>query len=62
MASRNASFHEGVLAEVMLSPLKLVFTLGLGIIAVLLLAWAIDWVFVFKSLAAERRSLAHHPR
>lgn len=48
MASRNASFHEGVLAEVMLSPLKLVFTLGLGIIAVLLLAWAIDWVFVFK--------------
>ena len=48
VASRNASFHEGVFAGVMLSPLKLVFTLGLGVIAFLLLAWVIDWVFVFK--------------
>lgn len=48
MASRNASFHEGVFIGVMLSPLKLLFTLGFGVIALLLLAWAIDWVFVFK--------------
>lgn len=48
MASRNASFRDGVMAEVMWGPLKLTFTLALGIIAVLLLAWVIDGVFVFK--------------
>ena len=48
VTSRNASFHDGVLADVMLSPLKLAVTLVFGIIAVMLFAWAIDWVFVFK--------------
>ena len=48
MASRNASFHEGVLIEVMWRPIKLTLALALGIIAVVLLAWVIDGVFVFK--------------
>lgn len=48
MATRNASFHEGVLVGFMLSPLRLAFALGLGLVAVLLLAWSIDWLLVFK--------------
>ena len=48
MASRNASFRDGVMVEVMWSPIKLTLALALGIIAVLLLAWVIDGVFVFK--------------
>lgn len=48
MASRNASFHEGVLAGVLFGPLKLAFALVLAFVAILLLAWTIDWVFVFK--------------
>lgn len=48
MASRNAAFHDGALAGVLLSPLKLAFSLGLGLVAILLVAWSIDWVFVFK--------------
>ena len=47
MASRNASFHDGVLAGVLLSPLKLAFAMGLGLMGILLVAWSIDWVFVF---------------
>ena len=48
VASRNASFHEGVLAGVLFAPLKFAFALALAIVAILVLAWTIDWVFVFK--------------
>jgi integrating conjugative element membrane protein (TIGR03747 family) len=48
VASRNASFHEGVLAGVLFGPLKFAFALVLAFIAILVLAWTIDWVFVFK--------------
>lgn len=48
MASRNASFHEGVLAGVLFGPLKVAFALALGFVLILLLAWTIDWVCVFK--------------
>ena len=48
MASRNAAFHDGVLAGVLLSPLKLVFSLTLGLAILLLCTWIIDWVLVFK--------------
>ncbi len=48
MSSRNAAFHDGALAGVLLSPLKLAFSLALGLVAILLCAWIIDWVFVFK--------------
>lgn len=48
MASRNASFHDGVLAGVVFGPLKFAFALTLALVAILVLAWTIDWVFVFK--------------
>ena len=48
MSSRNAAFHDGALAGVLLSPLKLAFSLALGLVALLLCAWIVDWVFVFK--------------
>lgn len=48
MASKSASFHEGPLAGVLLSPLKLAFALGMGLVAILLVAWSIDWVFVSR--------------
>ena len=48
MASRNAAFHDGALAGVLLSPLKLDFSLALGLVVVLLCAWIVDWVWVFK--------------
>ena len=48
MASKNTSFHDGALASVLLSPLKLAFSVGLGLVAILLVAWSIDWVFVSR--------------
>ena len=66
VASRNASFRDGVIAEVMWSPINLTFALALGIIAVLLLAWVIDGVFVSKvwpqSIDRLRDILAHDLR
>jgi integrating conjugative element membrane protein (TIGR03747 family) len=48
LASRNASFHEGVFAGALLAPLKLVFVLLLGLVGIVVVAWIVDWVFVFK--------------
>jgi len=48
VASKNASFHDGPLAGVLLSPLKLAFALGMGLAGILLVAWCIDWVFVSR--------------
>lgn len=48
VGSKNAAFHEGVLASLLLSPLKLVFSLTLGLVVLLLCGWIIDWLFVFK--------------
>jgi len=48
VASKNASFHDGPLAGVLLSPLKLMFALGMGLMGILLVAWSIDWVFVSR--------------
>jgi hypothetical protein len=48
VVSRNASFHDGPLAGVLLSPLKLAFALGLGLMVILVVAWSIDWVFVTR--------------
>ena len=47
MGNRNVGFHDGVLASVVLGPLKFVLTLGLLLLAILVLAWCIDWLFVF---------------
>jgi integrating conjugative element membrane protein (TIGR03747 family) len=63
VASRNAAFHDGAFAGVLLSPLKLVFSLALGLAALLLCAWIVDWVFVFKvwpqGIERLRELLAH---
>ncbi len=48
MASRNASFHEGVFAGALLAPLKMLFVLLLGLVGILVVAWIVDWTFVFK--------------
>ena len=48
MASRNASFHEGGFAGALLAPLKLVFALTMAFIGILVVAWIVDWIFVFK--------------
>jgi len=48
VASKNASFHDGPLAGVLLSPLKLMFALGMGLVGILLVAWSIDGVFVSR--------------
>jgi hypothetical protein len=48
VASENTFFHEGQWAAVLLSPLKLAFSLGLGLVAILLVGWSIDWVYVSR--------------
>ncbi|HEY5551763.1 MAG TPA: DUF4400 domain-containing protein [Opitutaceae bacterium] len=48
LASRNASFHEGGFAGALLAPLKLIFALTLAFIGFLVVAWIVDWIFVFK--------------
>ena len=48
MASRNASFHEGVVVGALLAPLKLGFVLLLGVAGIVVVAWIVDWTFVFK--------------
>jgi integrating conjugative element membrane protein (TIGR03747 family) len=63
VASRNAAFHDGALASLLLSPLKLVFSLTLGLVVLLLCVWIIDWLFVFKfwpqGIERLREHLAH---
>lgn len=48
MASRNASFHERGIAGALFAPLKWTFGGLLMLLALILAAWIIDWVFVFK--------------
>ena len=48
MASRNASFHEGVLAGAVCGPLKLAFGIIMTFVAVFLVAWTIDLILVFR--------------
>ncbi len=48
MASRNASFHEGVFAGALLAPLKIGFLLILGLLGIVVAAWIVDWVFAFR--------------
>jgi len=48
LASRNATFHDAALTGVLLGPLKLILALALGLVALLVCTWIVDWVFVFK--------------
>lgn len=48
MTSRNASFHEGGFAGTLFAPLKLGFALTMAFVGILVVAWIVDWIFVFK--------------
>jgi len=48
LASRDASFHERGIAGALFAPLKWSFSGLLVLLALILAAWIIDWVFVFK--------------
>ena len=48
MASRESSFHERGIAGALFAPLKWSFGGLLVLLALILAAWIIDWVFVFK--------------
>ena len=48
MTSRDASFHERGIAGALFAPLKWSFGGLLILVALILAAWIIDWVFVFK--------------
>ena len=48
MASRNASFHERGFAGSLLAPLKGFALCALMLFALMLAAWVVDWVMVFK--------------
>jgi integrating conjugative element membrane protein (TIGR03747 family) len=62
LASRNASFHEHGIAGALLAPLKGFLVALLLLLGLILAAWIIDGVFVFRvwpdGLAALRRLLA----
>ena len=47
MASRNASFHEGFVAGVVLAPAEVRPRASAGFVAILLFAWIVDWMIVF---------------
>ena len=48
MAAREASFHERGIAGALFAPLKWSFCGLFVLLALILAAWIIDWVFVFK--------------
>jgi integrating conjugative element membrane protein (TIGR03747 family) len=48
LASRNASFHEAGFTGALLAPLKFVFALVLTFVGITLVAWIVNWTFVFK--------------
>jgi integrating conjugative element membrane protein (TIGR03747 family) len=48
LAYRNASFHERGIAGALFAPLKWFFGALLVLLALILAAWIIDWVFVFR--------------
>lgn len=48
LASRNTSYHEDWLIGVLLAPIKLAFLLLLTFLGILIVAWIVDLVFVFK--------------
>lgn len=48
LASRNTSYHEDWLIGVLLAPIKLAFLLLLTFLGILIVAWMVDLVFVFK--------------
>ena len=48
MASRNATFYDSGVAGAMLAPLKWVLYVSLLLLALIIAAWIVDWIFVFR--------------
>lgn len=48
MASRNASFHESGILGALFAPVKWISGLSLLLLTLILAAWIINWIFVFK--------------
>ena len=48
MSSSNSSFHDGHWAQILWSPLKLLFAAVMALAAILLLVWSLDWWCVFR--------------
>lgn len=48
MASRNATFYESGMSGALFAPLRLVFYVLMLLLALILVAWIVDWVFVFR--------------
>jgi len=59
VSSRNAAFHDGALAGVLLSPLMLAFSLALGLAALLLCAWTFAFKVWPQGIERLRELLAH---
>jgi hypothetical protein len=48
VASRNATFYDSGVAGAMLAPLKWVLYVSLLLLALIIAAWIVDWIFVFR--------------
>ena len=48
MASRNATFYESGVSGALFAPLRWIFYVLMLLLAVILAAWIVDWIFVFK--------------
>lgn len=48
MASRNATFYDSGVSGALFAPLKWVFYVLMLLLALILAAWIVDWIFVFK--------------
>lgn len=48
MASRNATFNETGVSGALFAPLKWVFCVLMLLFALILAAWIVDWIFVFR--------------
>jgi hypothetical protein len=63
MPSRNASFYDASICRVLLTPLKWFLYSVLLLLALIVVAWIIDWIFVLKvssdGLATLTRTLAN---
>lgn len=48
MASRNATFYEAGVSGALFAPLRSVFSVVMLLLALILAAWIVDWIFVFR--------------
>ncbi len=48
MASRNATFYSSGVSGALFAPLKWIFYVLVLLLALILAAWIVDWIFVFK--------------